>query len=289
MKKNFINIQLFAEGEEEAKDMFTIEMDDDAESEEPVAEVEEETTDNDELTDEDEEIEIEDDDSEVQELDEDEDESDSTEDNADEEEEQETADETEEEAETEEEGISENSRKALEKQVKDTLEALGISVDGSIEDALIATAAEAKGISVEDYKAEKAVEAASQIQKQRQIEEMLNADLLELKKAFPSLIDIEHISKIDNFKDFGALRDKGLTVKQAYLAVNGDKLTNSKQALARQEAIAKSKNHLQSVTQKNAVDKEKFYVPKTEWSWLRDMFPNKSDTELAKIYKKAKN
>lgn len=282
MKKNFINIQLFAEGEEEAKDMFTIEMDDDAESEEPVAEVEEETTDNDELTDEDEEIEIEDDDSEVQELDEDEDESDSTEDNADEEEEQEPADETKEEAETEE-------RKALEKQVKDTLEALGISVDGSIEDALIAAAAEAKGISVEDYKAEKAVEAASQIQKQRQIEEMLNADLLELKKAFPSLIDIEHISKIDNFKDFGALRDKGLTVKQAYLAVNGDKLTNAKQALARQEAIAKSKNHLQSVTQKNAVDKEKFYVPKTEWGWLRDMFPNKSDTELAKIYKKAKN
>lgn len=280
MKKNFINIQLFAEGEEEAKDMFTIEMDDDAESEEPVAEVEEETTDDDELTDEDEEIEIEDDDSEVQELDEDEDESDSTEDNA---------DETEEEAETEEEGISENSRNALEKQVKDTLEALGISVDGSIEDALIATAAEAKGISVEDYKAEKAVEAASQIQKQRQIEEMLNADLLELKKAFPSLIDIEHISKIDNFKDFGALRDKGLTVKQAYLAVNGDKLTSKKQALARQEAIAKSKNHLQSVTQKNAVDKEKFYVPKTEWGWLRDMFPNKSDTELAKIYKKAKN
>lgn len=284
MKKNFINIQLFAEGEEEAKDMFTIEMDDDAESEEPVAEVEEETTDDDELTDEDEEIEIEDDDSEVQELDEDEDESDSTEDNADEEEEQESADETEEETETEEEG-----RKALEKQVKDTLEALGISVDGSIEDALIAAAAEAKGISVEDYKAEKAVEAASQIQKQRQIEEMLNADLLELKKAFPSLIDIEHISKIDNFKDFGALRDKGLTVKQAYLAVNGDKLTSKKQALARQEAIAKSKNHLQSVTQKNAVDKEKFYVPKTEWGWLRDMFPNKSDTELAKIYKKAKN
>lgn len=270
MKSNFINIQLFAE----QKAIETEEIIDDieeAETEEVEATEEIVDTEADELPEEtdDENIEvvIEDDDEET-----------------------ETDEQQEEPEETPIEEAKPNEDKiALEKQVKETLEALGINVDGTVEDALIAVAAEAKGISVEDYKAEKAAQATAQIQKQRQIEEMLAADLIELKKAVPSLVDLDHISKIDNFAEFGALRDKGLTVKQAFWAVNGDKLTNAKQAVAKQEAIAKSKEHLQSVTQKHAADAEKLFVPKSEWTWLRDMFPNKTDSQLARIYKNAKN
>lgn len=277
MKSNFINIQLFAEDEA----IETEEIIDDIAETEEVEDIDEiADTEADELPeeadDEDIEVVIEDDDEET---------------------ETEEADEIPEEVKPQEEPketpieeVKPNEDKiALEKQVKETLEALGINVDGSIEDALMAAAAEAKGVSVEDYKAEKAAQATAQIQKQRQIEEMLAADLIELKKAVPSLVDLDHISKIDNFAEFGALRDKGLTVKQAYMAVNGDKLTGSKQAVAKQEAIAKSKEHLQTVTQKHATDAEKLFVPKSEWTWLRDMFPNKTDSQLARIYKNAKN
>lgn len=279
MKSNFINIQLFAEAEAIETEEIVDDIEE-VETEEVEATEEIVDTEADELPeeadDEDIEVVIEDDDEETE---------------AEEKDEQpEEVKPQEEQEETPIEEAKPNEDKiALEKQVKETLEALGINVDGSIEDALIATAAEAKGISVEDYKAEKAVEAASQIQKQRQIEEMLAADLIELKKAVPSLVDLDHISKIDNFAEFGALRDKGLTVKQAFLAVNGDKLTNAKQAVAKQEAIAKSKEHLQSVTQKHAADAEKLFVPKSEWTWMRDMYPNKTDKELAIMYKKAKN
>lgn len=276
MKSNFINIQLFAE----QKAIETEEIIDDieeAETEEVEATEEIVDTEADELPEEtdDENIEvvIEDDDEETE-----------TDEQPEEVKPQEEPEET-----PIEEAKPNEDKIALEKQVKETLEALGINVDGTVEDALIAVAAEAKGISVEDYKAEKAAQATAQIQKQRQIEEMLAADLIELKKAVPSLVDLDHISKIDNFAEFGALRDKGLTVKQAFWAVNGDKLTNAKQAVAKQEAIAKSKEHLQSVTQKHAADAEKLFVPKSEWTWLRDMFPNKTDSQLARIYKNAKN
>lgn len=270
MKSNFINIQLFAEAEAIEPEEIIDDIEE-AETEEII------DTEADELPEEtdDENIEV------VIENDDEETETD---------EQPEEVKPQEEQEETLIEEVKPNEDKiALEKQVKDTLEALGISVDGSIEDALIAAAAEAKGISVEDYKAEKAAQATAQIQKQKQIEEMLATDLIELKKAIPSLVDLDHISKIDNFAEFGALRDKGLTVKQAYLAVNGDKLTNAKQAVAKQEAIAKSKEHLQSVTQKRAEDADKLFVPKSDWAWMRDMYPNKSDKELAIMYKKAKN
>ena len=280
MKSNFINIQLFAEQEDVEAEEIVVDDIEEVETEEVEATEEIVDTEADELPkdadDEDIEVVIEDDDEETE---------------AEEKDEQtEEVKPQEEPEETPIEEVKPNEDKiALEKQVKETLEALGINVDGSIEDALMATAAEAKGISVEDYKAEKATQAAIQIQKQRQIEEMLAADLIELKKAVPSLVDLDHISKIDNFAEFGAMRDKGLTVKQAYMAVNGDKLTSSKQAVAKQEAIAKSKEHLQTVTQKRATDAEKLYVPKSEWTWLRDMFPNKTDSQLARIYKNAKN
>jgi len=280
MKSNFINIQLFAEQEDVEAEEIVVDDIEEVETEEVEATEEIVDTEADELPkeadDEDIEVVIEDDDEETEAEEKDE----QTEEVKPQEEPEETPIE---------EAKPNEDKIALEKQVKETLEALGINVDGSIEDALMATAAEAKGISVEDYKAEKAAQAAIQIQKQRQIEEMLAADLIELKKAVPSLVDLDHISKIDNFAEFGAMRDKGLTVKQAYMAVNGDKLTSSKQAVAKQEAIAKSKEHLQTVTQKRATDAEKLYVPKSEWTWLRDMFPNKTDSQLARIYKNAKN
>lgn len=280
MKSNFINIQLFAEQEDVEAEEIVVDDIEDVETEEVEATEEIVDTEADELPeeadDEDIEVVIEDDDEETEAEEKDE----QTEEVKPQEEPEETPIE---------EAKPNEDKIALEKQVKETLEALGINVDGSIEDALMATAAEAKGISVEDYKAEKATQAAIQIQKQRQIEEMLAADLIELKKAVPSLVDLDHISKINNFAEFGAMRDKGLTVKQAYMAVNGDKLTSSKQAVAKQEAIAKSKEHLQTVTQKKAADAEKLFVPKSEWTWLRDMFPNKTDSQLARIYKNAKN
>lgn len=175
---------------------------------------------------------------------------------------------------------------------KETLQKMGVKVDGSVEEALEKANAESEGISVEEYRKARATTAEAQAAeaqaKRQKFEELAASDLSELKKSFPDLLKNKHIADcFDSFADFvqfGKLRDSGIAPKTAYLAVNGDKV-RTKQAAAAQQKVAKGgKEHLTStVTRKASGDN--VVMSKEELRQYRDLFPNLSDKEIKALYK----
>ena len=175
---------------------------------------------------------------------------------------------------------------------KETLQKMGVKVDGSVEEALEKANAESEGISVEDYRKARAATAEAQVAerqaKQQAFEALAAADLSELKKSFPDLLKQTHIKdcfdSMADFVQFGKLRDSGVEPKTAYLAVNGDKVRTKQAAAAQQKAASGGKEHLNSAVSKKASGNNTV-IPKEELQQFRDMFPNLSDKELRALYK----
>lgn len=191
--------------------------------------------------------------------------------------------------------IAELERKVREHeyQGKETLKKLGVESDNVIE-GLEKVAAEADGMSLEDYKKGKAenfknTEAAAFLQKIK-FEEKMKADLAEIQSAYPETKNISHIKDIENFAEFGRLRDLGLTAKQAYAAVNADSVRknivqNTADAV-KQQSLNQTKNHLKTAVPKNSKDDSLVMPKKTLVEW-RELFPNKSDREIVALYKQS--
>ena len=141
---------------------------------------------------------------------------------------------------------------------KETLQKMGVNVDGSVEEALEKANAESEGVSLEDYRKRRAetaeAQAAERQAKQQKFEELAASDISELKKSFPDLLKNKHIADcFDSFADFvqfGKLRDSGVAPKTAYLAVNGDKVRTKQAAAAQQKAASGGKEHLNSAVTK---------------------------------------
>lgn len=177
---------------------------------------------------------------------------------------------------------------------KETLQKMGVKVDGSVEEALERANAESEGISVEDYRKTRAqtaeAQAAERQAKQQAFEELAASDLSELKKSFPDLLKNNHIADcFDSFADFmqfGKLRDSGIEPKTAYLAVNGDKVRTKQAAAARQKAASGGKEHLNSAVSKKASG-DNVVMPKEALAQWRDLFPNLSDKEIKALYKQS--
>lgn len=175
---------------------------------------------------------------------------------------------------------------------KETLQKMGVTVDGSVEEALEIANAESEGVSVEEYRKTRAqtaeAQAAERQAKQQKFEELAASDLSELKKSFPDLLKNNHIADcFDSFADFvqfGKLRDSGIATKTAYLAVNGDKVRTKQAAAAQQKAASGGKEHLKSTVTKKATG-DNIVIPKEELRQFRDMFPNLSEKELRALYK----
>lgn len=175
---------------------------------------------------------------------------------------------------------------------KETLQKMGVKVDGTVEEALEKANAESEGISVEDYRKARAAtaeaQAAERQAKQQAFEALAAADLSELKKSFPDLLKQTHIKdcfdSMADFVQFGKLRDSGVEPKTAYLAVNGDKVRTKQAAAAQQKAASGGKEHLNSAVSKKASGNNTV-IPKEELQQFRDMFPNLSDKELRALYK----
>ncbi len=177
---------------------------------------------------------------------------------------------------------------------KETLQKMGVKVDGSVEEALERANAESEGISVEDYRKTRAqtaeAQAAERQAKQQAFEELAASDLSELKKSFPDLLKNNHIADcFDSFADFmqfGKLRDSGIEPKTAYLAVNGDKVRTKQAAAAQQKAASGGKEHLNSAVSKKASG-DNVVMPKEALAQWRDLFPNLSDKEIKALYKQS--
>ena len=177
--------------------------------------------------------------------------------------------------------------KKYEAQGKDTLSKLGVDTEDVL-GGLAQLAAEADGKTPDEYvteqKKRERAEKAEAMLKKAEFEAIAAADLAGLKAIYPELKDIKSIFDVPNFKRFGELRDKGLSVKEAYSAANPDAIrANVATAVSRQN-LSETKAHLKSNVPKKTVDNS-LRMPKEDLKSWREMFPKLSDKEIMKLYR----
>ena len=185
--------------------------------------------------------------------------------------------------------IAELKRKlaAYEAQGKETLDKLGIKSE-SVMEGLEKAAAESDDISLEEYQKQKAEkqrnDEAQKLLQRTEFERKMKADLAEVQKDFPETRGLKYITEIENFVEFAKFRDKGLTPKQAYSAANPDGVRKSVATAVKQQSLNDTKSHLKSAVPKGSKDSS-ITMSKKELAEWRDIFPDKSDKELVKLYR----
>lgn len=167
----------------------------------------------------------------------------------------------------------------LEEHGKKVLKGYGIEAE-SVEDGLIKLAAESDGISVDEYKTRHTAEKEAQAQ-------LLKTDLEALHTAFPETKQYNSILEIPNVARFGALRDMGLSPKEAYSAANPDLVRSSASKAAKKTSSGKS--HLRSVTGRGVTGKTDTVIPSREMRMYRELFPNMTDAQIRKLYNDTKS
>lgn len=181
----------------------------------------------------------------------------------------------------------ERENKALKSQGKETLKKLGVETDDVLA-GFEKLAAEADDISVEEYRKKRAESArdeeARQLLQRTEFEKKMKADLEELQRFYPETKKLTAITQVQNFAEFGKLRDMGLSPKQAYAAANADGVRDSVAAAVKQQSLNETKQHLQSAVPKKAKG-DSITMTKSELAQWRDLFPDKSDKEIIALYK----
>ncbi len=102
---------------------------------------------------------------------------------------------------------------------------------------------------------------------------VLTADIEELKATFPELRSMDNISELADPIRFGALRDLGLSAKEAYLASGGRKRSYD------------NRTHLVSSVPggaRSATDG----ISRQELDIARDLFEGMSENEIQRLYRK---
>ena len=102
---------------------------------------------------------------------------------------------------------------------------------------------------------------------------VLGADIEELKAAFPELGNMQNIDELADPVRFGALRDLGLTAKEAYLASGGKKRAYDNRA----HLVASVPGNARS-----AVDG----ISRQELDMARELFSSMSESEIQRLYRK---
>ena len=178
--------------------------------------------------------------------------------------------------------ISKNGKAALRK--------LGIDGDEEILDGIERLAAESEGKNLEDYRKEakerEENEQAKAFVRKQAYENLKKADLAALHAAYPDTADLDDIEKMENFRRFGELRDKGLSVKEAYAAANPEAVRKSAAEAAKKNSLKGTKAHIGSVVPKGANGDSADMSPKQMKEW-REMFPGKTKKEIISLFKRA--
>lgn len=180
-----------------------------------------------------------------------------------------------------------------EAQIKETLIKMGVELNEGedLEVALVRLAAEADGVTPEEYKRKREEELrseeAARVYKRVLLEKMIADDLAALHAEFPETRGFTKFEDIPNYRRFGELRDAGATAKEAYIAANPDRARDAVASSVRQKDINSTKEHLQSNVPKASKDNS-VKVSRAEMEQLRELFPDKSDKEIIALYKKTK-
>lgn len=173
----------------------------------------------------------------------------------------------------------------FEAQSKATLSKLGIEGDSPME-GLIKLAAEADGVTPEQYKKQLADAAAKKSAADARQAQIEIDDLIALKAVYPELKDTQSIRDIPNFLNFGKFRDMGLNPKEAYSAANPDGIREGVAASVKAQSLAGTKDHIKSNVPKASKDNS-MRMPKATLEEWRGIFPKKSDKELVALWKQS--
>lgn len=111
----------------------------------------------------------------------------------------------------------------------------------------------------------------------------INSDIAELNKLDPSITSLETVPPDVIQRSM----QTGQSLVDVYKILNFGRVSDSQQAAIQQQAInqAKGKSHLNPVNGVATPD-EGAEIPQSELSMWKDMFPDKSATELKKLYNK---
>ena len=104
---------------------------------------------------------------------------------------------------------------------------------------------------------------------------IVEEDLRALKEEFAELASLKDIYELKNPIRYGALRDLGLTAKEAYLASGG------------MRSVSDNRAHLHSSVPKGAIS-PLGEIPRKEFEMARELFSDLSDGEIQKLYRKVK-
>ena len=180
---------------------------------------------------------------------------------------------------------------AIRSQSRETLNRLGVT-EGDELSGLVKLAAEAEGKTEEEYLKQKqerdrAAEAVKLMQ-QTKFNAKIAADLAEVQAAYPDAKAYASVMDFPNFKEFGRLRDLGLSPKQAYIASHPDAVRQNVAAATRQQSLNDTKKHLKPAVSKASRDNT-ITMTKKELAECRDLFPGMSDKEIMKLYRDTKS
>lgn len=160
----------------------------------------------------------------------------------------------------------------------------------TVEDALFRLAAENKGLTVEQYKAElqqkKELKTLQESKKAEQAKAVFAKDLSLIKQAYPE-VNVEDLKQLSRFSEYAKLMSTNLyTADKAYSIVYADEIANSRQ---QQKILNESRSHLQSSSPRTIAPSIPA-VSKAEMAVWRGGYPNLTDKELiAKIRAHKKN
>jgi hypothetical protein len=181
------------------------------------------------------------------------------------------------------------SLKRLETQAKATLKSIGVETDDAMS-GLVKVAAESEGKSEAEYNADVAKkendEIARNMLRNQLFEAKAAADLKELHTLYPETKQYKHLKEMppEVLKTFGAQRDAGFSVKQAYAAANPDGIRKEVATSVKKQAQHDSKAHLKSSVPKPSKS-DGVSMSKAELRELKELFPNLSTAEITKLYK----
>lgn len=119
--------------------------------------------------------------------------------------------------------------------------------------------------------------------KQQALVNQINSDIAELGKIDPSIKSLENVPP-DVIK-MSMDSDGAISLTNAYKILNYGKVSESKQAAITQNAInqAKGKQHLTPVNGVATPD-EGVEIPNSEMAMWKEVFPDKTNAELKKLY-----
>lgn len=110
---------------------------------------------------------------------------------------------------------------------------------------------------------------------QTDYEQIARSDLLALKCEFPELMPLRDLTELADPLRYGALRDLGLTPREAYLAT-----------AAPVRRATDNRAHLQSTRLRSVVGETDTPIPANDLRAARELFSDLSDAQIRKLYKK---